>query len=366
MKSLDGRPIPTEGRDNDFLVEFSLTKPKAKSKIEHLRNAIPRGDYIKQSAVTMYTQRISEGCYSSTSGSGATQFGRSSAFTNDMTDARVTHIEGTDDHTNVVRGAPPPPRPGIGADVSIKPLINNIKQKIVKRAGNDGLHALSRLLRIFDVDGNGKLSRAELRDGLRESGVDLTAAQGDQVFAYFDKDRSGYVTVDELMRGMRDGLNPARQALVDEAYKRLDKSGDGMVTLEDLKMAYDVSLLPEVQSGKVTPEQALRKFASQWDTGEMDGIITKDEFSEYYANVGATIENDSYFELMMRNAWHISGGEGWAANTTCRRVLVTHSDGLQTVEEIEDDLGMPSTDIAAMKKFLESKGLSVAKISLCD
>ena len=36
---------------------------------------------------------------------------------------------------------------------------------------------------------------------------------------------------------------------------------------------------------------------------------------------------------------------------TCRRVLVTHSDGLQTVEEIEDDLGMPSTDIAAMKKF---------------
>ena len=146
-------------------------------------------------------------------------------------------------------GAPPPPRPGIGADVSIKPLINNIKQKIVKRAGNDGLHALSRLLRIFDVDGNGKLSRAELRDGLRESGVDLTAAQGDQVFAYFDKDRSGYVTVDELMRGMRDGLNPARQALVDEAYKRLDKSGDGMVTLEDLKMAYDVSLQDSCEWG---------------------------------------------------------------------------------------------------------------------
>ena len=70
MKSLDGRPIPTEGRDNDFLVEFSLTKPKAKSKIEHLRNALPRGDYIKQGAITMYTQRISEGCYSSTSGSG--------------------------------------------------------------------------------------------------------------------------------------------------------------------------------------------------------------------------------------------------------------------------------------------------------
>ena len=208
MKSLDGRPIPTEGRDNDFLVEFSLTKPKPKSKAEVLRNAVPRGDYTKQVPITMYSQRMSEGCYKSTAGGGATPFGRSSGFTNDMADSRVSHIEGTDDHTNVVRGAPPPPRPSMGSQVSIQPLIKTIKEKIVKRAGNDGLHALSRMLRIFDADGNGKLSRAELRDGLRDSGVDLTAAQSDQVFAYFDRDRSGYVTVGELMRGMREGLNP--------------------------------------------------------------------------------------------------------------------------------------------------------------
>ena len=207
MKSLDGRPIPTEGRDNDFLVEFSLTKPKPKSKAEALQNAAPRGDYTKQVPITMYSQRMSEGCYKSTAGGGATPFGRSSGFTNDMADSRVSHIEGTDDHTNVVRGAPPPPRPSMGSQVSIQPLIKTIKEKIVKRAGNDGLHALSRMLRIFDADGNGKLSRSELRDGLRDSGVDLTAAQSDQVFAYFDRDRSGYVTVGELMRGMREGLN---------------------------------------------------------------------------------------------------------------------------------------------------------------
>jgi hypothetical protein len=38
---------------------------------------------------------------------------------------------------------------------------------------------------------------------------------------------------------------------------------------------------------------------------------------------------------MIRNAWHISGGEGWCENTTNLRVLVTHSDGRQTVEEIK-------------------------------
>ncbi len=41
---------------------------------------------------------------------------------------------------------------------------------------------------------------------------------------------------------------------------------------------------------------------------------------------------------MIRNAWHISGGEGWCENSTCRRVLVTHADGHQTVEEIKVDV----------------------------
>ena len=36
---------------------------------------------------------------------------------------------------------------------------------------------------------------------------------------------------------------------------------------------------------------------------------------------------------MMRNAWHISGGEGAAQNTTCLRVLVTHLDESQTIDE---------------------------------
>ncbi len=45
--------------------------------------------------------------------------------------------------------------------------------------------------------------------------------------------------------------------------------------------------------------------------------------------LGASVDDDDYFELMIRNAWHISGGEGWCANTTCKRVLVVHSDGSQ-------------------------------------
>ena len=44
---------------------------------------------------------------------------------------------------------------------------------------------------------------------------------------------------------------------------------------------------------------------SQWDTQEKDGIITLDEFIEYYKDVSASIDKDEYFETMMKNAWKL-------------------------------------------------------------
>ena len=78
--------------------------------------------------------------------------------------------------------------------------------------------------------------------------------------------------------------------------------------------------------------QAFAKFMKQWETDKVDGIVTLDEFIEYYRNVSPSIDRDEYFELMMRNAWHLPGGVGASANTTCRRVMVTQRDGTQSVQ----------------------------------
>ena len=69
---------------------------------------------------------------------------------------------------------------------------------------------------------------------------------------------------------------------------------------------------------------------------------------------------------MIRNAWHISGGEGWCANTANKRVLVTHADGRQSVEEIQNDLGLKADDKAGMLARLRAQGVSAADVSTFD
>jgi len=86
------------------------------------------------------------------------------------------------------------------------------------------------------------------------------------------------------------------------AYKVLDKDGSGMVTIKDVEMAYDASFHPEVQSGRKTKQQALLDFMSVWETHKKDGIVTIEEFIDYYKDLSASIDSDDYFELMIRNA----------------------------------------------------------------
>jgi hypothetical protein len=38
-----------------------------------------------------------------------------------------------------------------------------------------------------------------------------------------------------------------------------------------------------------------------------DFRVTLEEFTEYYANVSASIDDDMYFQAMMNSAWNLAG-----------------------------------------------------------
>ncbi|KAH7687874.1 calcyphosin [Aphelenchoides avenae] len=101
-------------------------------------------------------------------------------------------------------------------------------------------------------------------------------------------------------------MNANRKALVEKAFKKLDKDGSGVVTVSDMNGVYDCSKHRAFLSGEKTKEQICAEFLKHFEAnGHVDGKVTHQEFFDYYAGLSASIDADSYFDLMMRNAWKI-------------------------------------------------------------
>ena len=92
--------------------------------------------------------------------------------------------------------------------------------------------------------------------------------------------------------------------------------------------------------------------------------MTYEEFEDYYKEISASIDGDDYFELMIRNAWRIAGGEGQAANTANLRVLVTDKDGKQKVATVEQELGLKQGDKEEIIKRLTKQGVDASSVEL--
>ena len=105
-------------------------------------------------------------------------------------------------------------------------------------------------------------------------------------------------------------MAPKRLALVKKAYQILDKDGSGEVDYNDICDTYNAKKHPAVLEGRKTERQILEEFLATFEmalSGVADGIVTLDEWIEYYTSVSASIDNEDYFEQMMNSSWNVNG-----------------------------------------------------------
>mmetsp|Transcript_14200 Transcript_14200/g.21247 ORF Transcript_14200/g.21247 Transcript_14200/m.21247 type:complete len:370 (+) Transcript_14200:68-1177(+) len=252
-------------------------------------------------------------------------------------------------------------------DVNARNIVEKVKARILDKDGASGLHNVTRILKRMDTDGSKTLDQGELMHGLREYGIrNVSPSEMQILFNHFDRDRSGKVSVDEFMRGLKSGMSYERKQLVRQAFNLMDASGDGVISVEDILNNYDYSTHPNVIGGVMSADEAAEEMLAVFEQGgDVDGKVTWPEFLDYYKGISMSIDDDDYFELMMRNAWHISGGEGAAENSSCKRVLVVHSDLSEEIVEIKNDLGLNIRDKKEVVRRLERQGVQdIYKVKL--
>lgn len=237
-------------------------------------------------------------------------------------------------------------------------LVDKFRRIVLNRGGVNGIHSLSRIFRMMDDDGNRKISLQELQTGLNDYGLRMELKDLQLLLAAVDKDNTGSLSFDELLSTIRGPVSARRQALINMAFDILDRTGNGVVQVDDIAASFSAQSNPDVVAGRLTQDRALDTFLAQFDGPNQDGTVTRQEFLEYYRNVSASIDDDDYFELMIRNAWHISGGVGQYENTSNTRIMVTLVDGTQKVVHLEHDLGLDLRNGPAVRAQLKAQGIT--------
>lgn len=157
------------------------------------------------------------------------------------------------------------------------------------------------------------LDMDEFKKAARDYRFELNDREVELAFKAFDRKNEGNIDYDEFLRTIRGSMNNFRRNLCGQAFKKMDKNGSGQLDINDIKGVYNAKFHPEVKAGKKTEDEVflefLETFESSYDmmAGETkDGIITIDEWMEYYENVSMSIDDDAYFELMMNNCWRMN------------------------------------------------------------
>ena len=177
------------------------------------------------------------------------------------------------------RNLPPP--------LSAEGLLSKVLETLKKRSNNT-VRGLKSAFRAMDDAGDFKLDKEDLKFGLKDLGIDMNDEQFNVLFTYFDGG-DGIIDLSEFLSAIRGNMNDRRNEIVLRAYDKLDADGSGLVNVDDIVSLYNIED---------------KEFMSMCETTP-DGVVTKEEFVDFYKDLSAEIDDDVEFEQILSSAWNL-------------------------------------------------------------
>ena len=188
--------------------------------------------------------------------------------------------------------------------LALDALMTRIRTRIVQR-GAVGIRGIGRLFRIADDNSNGLIDlKNELPKLMNDIGVILNKTEIAELSRLLDKNGDGTINYEEFLLHLAPPMSEERIKWCNKAFDKLDVDGSGKVTIQDLEAIHNPNSSELVKLGKTSAGAIFTNLLRSFDD-DADGIITREEFIDYYREISPSIDNDEYFGLMMQNAWKL-------------------------------------------------------------
>ena len=145
-------------------------------------------------------------------------------------------------------------------------------------------HDAIKLFNNIDQNGDGKISKEELFNGLQS----YLASEGDKlkqdvelIFRHLDTDHNGYIEYEEFIRAAVDKEYFLNGDFIKFAFNYFDRDGNGNITLEEVKNLFYQN---EKNKTNVKAQEQLQKCFDENDINH-DGSLRFDEFVKMMKNI---------------------------------------------------------------------------------
>lgn len=177
-------------------------------------------------------------------------------------------------------------------------------------AGANGIRRLSRTFGIADdCGGSSTTTKESFIAALAACHVECSEKDVAAVFTVLDRDGSGTIDPADFVAAMRCDMSPLRRCWLTRAWLSFEqKDACGCVPIADLRAAYRAERHPDVVRGSRSVAEVEEEFAATFnESTNPEGVVSQQEFDEYYSGVSGLHCDDEGFTALLRAVWPMPG-----------------------------------------------------------
>ena len=185
----------------------------------------------------------------------------------------------------------------------------------IKKRGVRGVMAMRRAFMIADENDSKTLNLPEFIKFCHDYRIPIVGRDINLLFQEFDKDNSGEINYDEFVNSFVGEMNDRRKRLVKILFDSFDKNKTGYIDFDEFRNNYSPREHPDVLSGKKTEDEVLAEFLDNLqyhfsllknnkEEGNQGKKVGFDEFLAFFNNISVGIEDDDYFENMIKSGFN--------------------------------------------------------------